>query len=66
MLKDPSLSFTHPSLLFLSQYQQDRWASEGVKDFSAFIEKLWSKDMSAEFDSYLGTTLNKSSNIICD
>ena len=37
MSKDPSPSFTHPSLRFLSMNQRDRGSSEGVKDFFKFI-----------------------------
>ena len=35
--KDPSPSFTHPSLSFPSKNQKVIWPSEGVKDYFAFI-----------------------------
>ena len=38
--KDPSPSFTHPSLPFLPQNQWDIGSSEGVKDFFAFVKKI--------------------------
>ena len=63
MLEDPSPSFTHPSLRFLPKNQQDRWPSEGVKDFFAFIKKI--EFSSSRLISNRVSTFKKEADALC-